>query len=125
MIFHHPNGRAIKEKRGTFDATDGVTVNLGFIPDAVWITDGALSSDYEGNAALVGAGGNFKEAGKANLLIGMWLPNGDANDTYYVRDVFLYQTDNGFKVAFVTYDESLKLTTNPTKTYTYHAMKYS
>ena len=123
MIFHPlVGGKAVQENSGAFTATGNKTLNIGFQPDAVWITEGGTANDYIGNTLRVWAGCSFHDDSK--VLTHMLSV---IDSKYHFRAVYLYQEGNGFSVSFVTHDSANPQNTvsNPQKEYSYYAVKYS
>lgn len=123
MIFHPIVGKEIKENTGTFNCKDANTIEVGFQPDAIWITeDGLLGQDYTGQDMSLGCGCNFASAGMGKV---MTFKGTKVSEAWHLQQVFLYQTASGFAVAFSLSKMDGTSVSNVTKTYTYHAIKYS
>lgn len=112
-----PAGVTVRTTSGSFstDSNGTATVNCGFQPDLVYVTQGYV---YQVNGYLVSANLAFHESSNKKLYTSFW------NEDDVITDIFATRNANGFSVEMVTYDGSW----NPSPynaEFEYTAVKYT
>lgn len=115
-------GVTVQRKTGTLTSkasSSGVTVNCGFKPDFVTITENRTQTDEDTNIVYdIDASFNFMDSDSDNVSCMLWT----RDDIGY--DILVTRTNTGFKASFWKYNyDFTSADWWGGKTFTYHAYK--